>query len=99
MHRYKRIIDNHIYVMKLIRKGSRWFPFLLILFSIMRGINVFMMTTYLYQYVLNSLQEGEELLSIFLAVGGMSLFSLFYNIVLQYKNFTGQGGFCRSWMF
>lgn len=86
MHRYKRIIDNHIYVMKLIRKGSRWFPFLLILFSIMRGINVFMMTTYLYQYVLNSLQEGEELLSIFLAVGGMSLFSLFYNIVLQYKN-------------
>lgn len=55
MKEIKRIIDNHIYILKLIRKGSGWFPLFLIFFSVLRGFNTFFMTTWIYQYVINAL--------------------------------------------
>lgn len=60
MKEIKRIIDNHIYILKLIRKGSGWFPLFLIFFSVLRGFNTFFMTTWIYQYVINALQKGEK---------------------------------------
>ena len=69
MKEIKRIIDNHIYILKLIRKGSGWFPLFLIFFSVLRGFNTFFMTTWIYQYVINALQKGEKLTKIAVTAG------------------------------
>ena len=82
----KRIIDNHIYILKLIRKGSGWFPLFLIFFSVLRGFNTFFMTTWIYQYVINALQKGEKLTKIAVTAGVVFVFTLAYNALLQFKN-------------
>ena len=86
MKEIKRIIDNHIYILKLIRKGSGWFPLFLIFFSVLRGFNTFFMTTWIYQYVINALQKGEKLTKIAVTAGAVFVFTLAYNALLQFKN-------------
>lgn len=86
MKEIKRIIDNHIYILKLIRKGSGWFPLFLIFFSVLRGFNTFFMTTWIYQYVINALQKGEKLTKIAVTAGVVFVFTLAYNALLQFKN-------------
>ena len=86
MKEIKRIIDNHIYILKLIRKGSGWFPLFLIFFSVLRGFNTFFMTTWIYQYVINALQKGEKLTKIAMTAGVVFVFTLTYNALLQFKN-------------
>lgn len=86
MRNIRRIIDNHIYMLRLIRKGSGWFPLFLIFFSVLRGFNTFFMTTWIYQYVINALQKGERLTKIAVTAGVIFLFTLVYNALLQYKN-------------
>ena len=86
MKEIKRIIDNHIYILKLIRKGSGWFPLFLIFFSVLRGFDTFFMTTWIYQYVINALQKGEKLTKIAVTAGVVFVFTLAYNALLQFKN-------------
>lgn len=95
MKEIKRIIDNHIYILKLIRKGSGWFPLFLIFFSVLRGFNTFFMTTWIYQYVINALQKGEKLTKIAVTAGVVFVFTLAYNALLQFKNAMMEIESCR----
>ena len=100
MKEIKRIIDNHIYILKLIRKGSGWFPLFLIFFSVLRGFNTFFMTTWIYQYVINALQKGEKLTKIAVTAGVVFVFTLAYNALLQFKNAKKScKRFCRKRRF
>ena len=66
--------------------GALYLPFMLVL-TVIRGVNSFLMNTYLYRYVLNALQNGEEFGRIALNVCGMFAFMMLYVILVQFRNF------------
>lgn len=80
-------IKNLFYILKIVSRVNKWLVPFMLFFSVVRGVNTFFSTTYIYKYAINSLQLGVNYSQVLLNICGMLALMLFYIILLNIKNY------------
>ncbi|MBE6608156.1 MAG: ABC transporter ATP-binding protein [Ruminococcaceae bacterium] len=75
---WKRTFNNNGYMLGLIIKACPGVLILYLISAVLGAVNSFLLNTYLYQYALNALQEGEALKNILITLGCMFGYSVLY---------------------
>lgn len=73
-----RSIKNNGYMLGLIIRACPGVPILALISTVLGSVDSFLINTYLYQYAINALQEGEELKVILITLGCMFGYSVLY---------------------
>ena len=79
---WKHTLKNNGYMLRLVWKACPGVLILGVISTVISSVNSFLVSTYLYKYALNALQEGKELKTILITLGCMLVFSLF-NMLFQ----------------
>lgn len=76
----KRTLKNNVYMLGLIIKACPGVPILALFSTLIGSLNSFLFNTYLYQYVINSLQEGKEIKDVLVTLGCIFSCSILYKL-------------------
>ncbi len=78
---WKRTFRNNKFMLGLIMKSCPGYFWLHFISTIFFAVNSFLMSTYLFQYVLNALQEGKELRFILITLGCILGYTVFCTVL------------------
>lgn len=75
---WRHTFKNNKYMIDLIMQSCPSVFVLSLISTIFSALHSFLLDTYIYQYALNSFQEGKELKIILITLGGMFAYTVFY---------------------
>ena len=80
----KRAVDNNLYMLKMVWGYSKTYVILEIFRSISGSLCQFFAFTYMYKYVLNTIEAGGGLRKVIIYIGSMFVLSMAYTIFDQF---------------
>lgn len=84
----KTQMGHIIYILKIVIRVNRWLiPFLLFA-AVVRGVNTFFSTTYVYRYAINAIQLGTAYTRVLINICGIFAFTLFHMIMLNVRRYV-----------